>query len=142
MKKTIPIILAAIILIASFVAAFPVQAQMDVGTGGPLIVRFTGTFYPLDQKDVKGFTLRVYLRKKIMNFQVEDVKDIRNDASKMDIINALFPPHLVIEGPNALLDRLQKEEMSGKLASMEGYLYITNGFFSVQDTWMGKTKGK
>jgi hypothetical protein len=49
MRKTIPIVLAAIILIASFVAAFPAQAQV---INAPPLVRFTGTLYPPHQKGV------------------------------------------------------------------------------------------
>ena len=140
MKKTIPIILAAIILVASFVAAFPAQAQM---IGAPPLVRFTGTFYPPDQKGVWDTnTLRVWLRKKEMLFKVEGLKNVTGEADSMLIMQSLFPPQLVVEGSKDLLSRLQQEEISGKLVTMEGYLYIGNGFFSVQDTWMGKTKAK
>ena len=77
-----------------------------------------------------------------MLFKLEGLKNVTGEADSMLIMQSLFPPQLVVEGSKDLLSPLQPEEISGKLVTMEGYLYIGNGFFSVQDTWMGKTKAK
>ncbi|MBW2201887.1 MAG: hypothetical protein JRF71_13820 [Deltaproteobacteria bacterium] len=138
MKKTVLFVaLAAVMMVMPFLTTGSVFAFM-VATG-PDEVQLTGTLYNSNHKNAKGTdTLSVFIRHKQMGFKVEDARDITGDASKLDILEAIFPPKLVIEGSSDTIALLQKPEMEGKLITMEGYLYISSGMFNVTRTWKGK----
>jgi len=137
MKKTLLFVaLAAVVMVplltTCFVSAFEIAA-------GPAEVRLIGTLYSPDHKDIKGLAVfRVHIRHKAMVLKAEDARDLLGDASSLEIFQAIFPPQLLIEGSKDAIALLQKPETEGKLLTMQGNLYVSNGMFYVEEVWIGK----
>ena len=137
MKRTLLFVALAAVMVVPLLTTGAVFA-IDLADSPPE-VRLTGTLYSPDHKDVKGMEhLKFQIRRKELVFKVEDAQDITGDATRLDILESIFPPFLIIEGSDDVIALLQKPETEGKLITMEGYLYVVNAFFRVTKVGEGK----
>jgi hypothetical protein len=104
----------------------------------PPNVRFTGTFYPPDTKDVKGGieTLKVLIgkrdEKKEWVFNIYKAENLSNASQTgLSILKNIFPRILTLRGPEEVLAKLEKPEIAGKTIKISGLLYRKERFMMV-----------
>jgi hypothetical protein len=117
----------AIILVVVGVALGGVTAASAQLRGQPLIVRFTGTFHPFEEKAAGNLnTLTVTYQERQWLFQVDHVKAMGGRDIGTMLLSRIFPPRLSLSGPAQLLEPLGNPESMGKRWMLEGMLYLRN----------------
>jgi len=109
----------------------PASAQLRA-RGQPLIVRFTGTFQPFDQKAAGNLnTLTLSYQKRQWLFHVDRVNVLNGRDPGTLLLKNIVPPRLSLSGPAQLLEPLGTPESPGKQFTLEGMLYLRNRRFNV-----------
>jgi hypothetical protein len=100
--------------------------------GQPLIVRFTGTFQPFDQKAAGNLnTLTLSYQERQWLFRVDRVNVLNGRDPGTLLLKNIVPPRLSLSGPAQLLEPLGTPESLGKPFTLEGMLYLRNRRFNV-----------
>ena len=117
----------AIILIVVGVTLGGVTAASAQRRGQPLIVRFTGTFQPFEEKAAGNLnTLTMSYKENKWLFQVDQVKAMGGRDTGTMLLSRIFPPQLSLSGPAEILEPLGNPENMGKRWTLEGMLYLRN----------------
>lgn len=106
--------------------------------GPPITVRFTGAFYPPeDKEDAKQHArhlLRVGIKKAEWIFAVQDVNVISASITDNRVLNALQPPRMLrLVGAEALLGQVKAPDIVGKRVTMKGYLRLQERMLEVAE---------
>jgi len=132
-KSTLVIIILFGLILVAFVRV-PAWSQLI----GPPTIRFTGTFYPPDTKDVRGGieTLKVLIgkrdEKKEWVFNIYKAENLSNASQTgLSILKNIFPRILTLRGPEEVLAKLEKPEIAGKTIKISGLLYRKERFMMV-----------
>ena len=132
-KSTLVIIILFGLILVAFVRV-PAWSQLI----GPPTIRFTGTFYPPDTKDVRGGieTLKVLIgkrdEKKEWVFNIYKAENLSNSSQTgLSIVKNIIPPILNLRGPGEVLANLEKPEIAGKTIKISGLLYRKERFMMV-----------
>jgi hypothetical protein len=107
-------------------------ASVQSRVRGPLIVRFTGTFQPFEQKAAGNLnTLTLTYQERQWLFRVDRVNVLSGRDPGTLLLKSIFPPRLSLSGPPQLLEPLGTPESLGKPVTLEGMLYLRNRRFNV-----------
>ena len=122
------LVVVTTLIIACAVTVASVQSRAR----GPLIVRFTGTFQPFDQKAAGNLnTLTMTYQERQWLFRVDRVNVLNGQDPGTLLLKRIFPPRLSLSGPPQLLEPLGTPESLGKPITLEGMLYLRNRRYNV-----------
>ena len=124
--------LAHLFLALSFLF-WPTALLAQISPEPPPLVRFTGSFLPLNKKQPSTFSsLTVSIKDTKWRFQLAQIEELTGRGpSRTRLLQSLFPPRLHFTGPDHLLQSLQNSRIVGTLFTVEGYLYVGTHMFFV-----------
>ncbi|MBI3800622.1 MAG: hypothetical protein HY268_27045 [Deltaproteobacteria bacterium] len=127
LRQYLGLITAVVVILSALVTS-----AQPRGRGQPLIVRFTGTFQPFDQKAAGNLnTLTLSYQKRQWLFHVDRVNVLNGRDPGTLLLKNIVPPRLSLSGPAQLLEPLGTPESPGKQFTLEGMLYLRNRRFNV-----------
>lgn len=121
-----------------FKAGEPAAKGEAWALGPPITVRFTGAFFPPEEKEKAKQQardlLRIGIKKEEWVFAVQDVNVISASITDNRVLNALQPPRILrLVGPEALLGTVKAPEIVGKQVTMKGYLRLAERILEVAE---------
>ena len=126
-RQCLVLTIALIAILEASIASAQLQAR-----GQPLLVRFTGTFQPFDEKAAGNLnTLTVSYQKRQWLFHVERVNVLGGRDPGTLLLSRIFPPRLSLSAPSQFLEPLGASESLGKQFTLEGLLYLKTRRFNV-----------
>ena len=104
----------------------PTTSTAWINPEPPPLVRFTGSFFPLEEKRPEALAiLTVSVEKTRWRFNVAKVEKLTGkEVGSLRLLQAIFPPQLRLTGPDELLRPLQDPQVAGKPLVIEGLLYV------------------
>lgn len=104
----------------------PARAQGGLHAEPPPLVRFTGSFLPLEGKRPGALAmLTVSIEGMRWKFNVAKVEKLTGkEVGSLRLLQSIFPPQLRLTGPDELLRPLQDPQVAGKPLVIEGRLYV------------------
>jgi hypothetical protein len=127
-KTKVTSTLIVVVLLAG-VFIFFAQSAVQAQWGSMSSIRFTGTVYPADKKDVTGGlgNLKIYIGKKEWIYNVTNVENLNDPTmTSLEIMDNLFP--------------FQKPDILGKTVTMQGILVTGAQLFQVDKLMIGSAK--
>ena len=122
------LVVVTTLVLALVVTVVSVQSRVR----GPLIVRFTGTLQPFDQKAAGNLnTLTLTYQERQWLFHVDRVNVLNGRDPGTLLLKNIVPPRLSLSGPAQLLELLGTPESLGKPFTLEGMLYLRNRRFNM-----------
>jgi hypothetical protein len=115
-----------IMVLAVCTQPVPVLAQGGLRIEPPPLVRFTGSFLPLEEKRPGALAmLTVSVEGTQWKFNVAKVEKLTGkEVGSLRLLQSIFPPQLRFTGPDELLRPLQDPQVAGKPLVIEGRLYV------------------
>ncbi len=125
--------MAIFILLSIFF--FPVIAAAQISPEPPPLVRFTGSFLPLNEIRPAGLsTLTVSIKETKWRMQIAKVEKLTGRSSSgTRLLESLFPRQLHFTGPERLLNILRDPQIEGQMMTVEGRLYVGDHMFLLTD---------
>jgi hypothetical protein len=122
----------------------PVITTAQVNTEPPPLVRFTGSFLPLDEaKSTELSSLTVSIKETKWHFRIAKVEKLSGrDPSGTRLLESIFPRQLHFTGPEHLLNLLRDPQIEGTLMTIEGRLYVGERMFLLLNITEGPAQKK
>ena len=131
-------------LLAGIFLGFPQKAVCRQGFGYPTL-RFTGTIYPSDAKDIKGGLRyqRIFIENKEWILKITKAEDIYSPGKTQLQVLRPMPHHLMLqEGIKGILAPLQKPDFVGKPITIKGLVNFSSKWMKVYELTIGNEEKK
>jgi len=114
-----------------FIFLFPVVSVAQVAPEPPPLIRFTGSFLPIDEaKAGELSSLMVSIKETKWYLRIAKVEKLSGrDPSGTRLLESLFPRQIQITGPEHLLNILRDPRIAGTAMTLEGRLYVGERMF-------------
>jgi hypothetical protein len=135
-------------IIVSFLMGFFVGFTQEVAFAQSFVLRtlrFTGTIYPPDAKDLKGGLAyqRILIENKEWILKVTKVEDVNYPGMTQLQLLGPMPPRLNLqEGVKGVLSPFQKPDILGKVITIQGFVYVSSEWMEVNILKIGKGEKK
>ena len=138
----------SIFLIGAFLAGiflgFP-QKTIYGQRFAPPTLRFSGTIYPADAKDLKGGLRyqRIFIKDKEWIFKITKAEDVYNPGKIQSQVLRPMPLRLNLqEGIKGILAPFQEPDITGKFITIKGLVSSSSGWMRVSELTIGKEEKK
>ncbi len=121
--------MAVVILLLIFFC--PALTSAQVNPEPPPLVRFTGSFLPINETKASELSsLTVSIKETKWRFRIAKVEKLSGrDPSGTRLLESIFPRQLHFTGPPHLLNLLRDPQIEGTLMTIEGRLYVGEHMF-------------
>ncbi|HJX31053.1 MAG TPA: hypothetical protein VJ624_04275 [Thermodesulfobacteriota bacterium] len=130
--------------LAGIFVGFPQKAVCGQGFALPTL-RFTGTIYPSDAKDIKGSLRyqRILIENKEWILKITKAEDVYNPGkTELQVIRPM-PHHLNLqEGVKGVLAPFQKPDIVGKVITIQGLVSFAAKWMKVYELTIVKEEKK
>jgi hypothetical protein len=144
MKKKVKGIFILVSVLAGIFAGFT-QAVAFPSVASLPTLRFTGTIYPSDAKNIKGGLRyqRILIENKEWILKITKAEDVYNPGRIQLQVLQPMPPRLILqEGIKGILAPFQKPDIVGKVITIEGLVGFASGWMKVYELTIGKEEKK
>jgi hypothetical protein len=144
MKKKVKAIFIFVLFFMVFFAVFTQEgafAQFFVTR----TLRFIGTIYPPDSKDLKGGLAyqKISIENKEWILKVTKVVDINYPGMTQSQLVQQMPSNLILkEGVKGVLSPFQHPDIVGKVITIQGFVYASSGWMEVNELKINKKEKK
>ena len=130
--------------LAGIFVGFPQKAIYGQRFAPPTL-RFTGTIYPSDAKDLKGGLRyqRIFIENKEWIFKITKAEDVYNpERTQLQVLRPM-PPRLILqEGIKGVLEPFQKPDIVGKVITIQGLVSFGSEWMKVYELTIAKEEKK
>ena len=130
--------------LAGFFVGFPQKAVCRQGFGLPTL-RFTGTIYPSDAKDIKGGLRyqRIFIENKEWILKITKAEDVYSPGKTQLQVLRPMPHHLILqEGVKGIFAPFQKPDIVGKVITIQGLVCFASEWMTVYELMIGNEEKK
>jgi len=140
MKKKVKGIFILVLVLAGIFADFTQAVAFPPVSSLPTL-RFTGTIYPSDAKDIKGGLRyqRIFIEDKKWILKITKAEDIYNPGRTQLQVLGPMPLRLNLqEGVKGILAPFQKPDIIGKVITIQGLVGFASEWMKVYELTIGK----
>ena len=131
-------------LLAGIFVGFPQKGFCRQGFGLPTL-RFTGTIFPSDAKDIKGGLRyqRIFIENKEWILKITKAEDVYSPGKTQLQVLRPMPHHLILqEGIKGILAPFQKPDIVGKVIRIQGLVSYSSEWMKVYELTIAKEEKK
>jgi hypothetical protein len=124
-----------VVFLAGIFVGFPQKAVCRQGFGYPTL-RFTGTVYPADAKDMKGGLRyqRIFIENKEWMLKITKAEDVYSPGRTQLQVLRPMPHHLILqEGIKGILAPFQEPDIIGKVITIKGLVSFSSEWMKVNE---------
>lgn len=133
-----------VVFLAEIFLGFPKNVVCRQGVGFPTL-RFTGTIYPSDAKDIKGGLRyqRIFIKDKKWIFKITKAEDVYNPGRTQLQVLRPMPLRLNLqEGIKGILAPFQAPDIVGKVIMIQGLVSFGSEWMKVNELTIAKEEKK
>jgi len=132
------------LILVSFLMGFFAGFTQEVAFAQSFVLRtlrFTGTIYPADAKDIKGGLRyqRIVVENKEWILKVTKAEEVNYPGMTQLQLLGPMPHRLNLqEGVKGILAPFQYPDILGKVITIQGFVYVASGWMEVNELRVGK----